>query len=145
MDNLAPPIFYSFVLTVEYIMQRSPQEILARIDELIENCTVGPDYESYLDDTPHYSIDYAQFLKVKICNEHAYHLQQVATYQLSILEVGIVERAIELIEKNNLQTLRLCSIGCGDAVHETTALKKISEHFPDLTIQYTGIYKVLLF
>ena len=46
-------------------MQRSPQEILTRIDELIENCTVGPDYESYLDDTPHYSIDYAQFHKVK--------------------------------------------------------------------------------
>ena len=66
-DNLAPPIdiCYSFVLTVEYIMQRSPQEILTRIDELIENCTVGPDYESYLDDTPHYSIDYAQFHKVK--------------------------------------------------------------------------------
>ena len=46
-------------------MQRSPQEILKKIDELIENCTVGPDYESYLHDTPDYTNAYAQFHQVK--------------------------------------------------------------------------------
>ena len=103
---------------------KTPQDILEELDQLLKETPVVPSYSENLDD-PEYTQQYIE-------------MQTLSSVTDMNVEL-IVETASKMIMTHCKQTFQLCSIGCGDGEFDKRVLTKLTKAFPNVDLQYVGV------
>lgn len=103
---------------------KTPQDILEELDQLLKETPVVPSYSENLDD-PEYTQQYIE-------------MQTLSSVTDMNVEL-IVETASKMIATHCKQTFQLCSIGCGDGEFDKRVLTKLTKAFPNVDLQYVGV------